>query len=105
MIAAFAADSLSPNLLLSGLAGGIVGWSIWRICRTSWNAATVRWAVIFAVLMPLLAALLLLAVVFYYCLWVPGALNTLPLTAFGVRTLCAVLLSAFFAFVQVKRRR
>lgn len=100
------ANTWSPNLLLSAIAGGMVGWSIWRICGCAWNTTTLRWAVILGVLMPLLGALILFGMFAALIkLSQPGALASLPLAMFGARALCAVALSTFFAFVLVKRRR
>lgn len=49
----------SPNLLAAGIAGGVVGWSIWRVCgrasdrRTAWTAFAIGAA------MPVLAGVAL----------------------------------------------
>lgn len=91
------ANTFSPNVLLSGIAGGLVGWTIWRISGRAWNALTVQCAVILGVLMPLLAA---------------GALAALqsvlehqpPSWQEGMRALFAVLISGLFAYLLVKHR-
>lgn len=91
--------TFAPNIFLSGIAGGMVGWTIWRIAGRAWNAGTVRWTVAIGVLMPLLAALVLLAV----CCTVMRQLDD-PLLL-GLRTCCAVIASGAFAFLLVKRRQ
>ncbi len=50
--------AIGPNLLLSGLVGGLVGWVI-RKRSGSWNRLTLLWALSLAALAPLLAAVVL----------------------------------------------
>ncbi len=53
------AEIWTPNLLLSAAVGGVIGWTIWRACRRTYNAMTVRTATLLAVAVPLLAAAML----------------------------------------------
>ncbi len=90
--------TFTPNLLLSGMAGGMVGWTIWRISGRAWNALTVWVAVLLGLLMPLLAAGLLTGLSM-----VLGELFD-PMQA-GIRALFTTLLSGLFAYLMIKRRR
>ena len=46
------------NVLLSGAAGGMVGWIIWRICQRTWNAKSIRLAIVLGGAIPLIATLI-----------------------------------------------
>jgi hypothetical protein len=50
---------LTPNFLLSGLAGALVGWIIWRVCGRSWDHTTIWAAIGLAVAIPLLSTIIL----------------------------------------------
>ncbi len=100
----------APNLLFSGIAGGMVGWTIWRISGRAWNALTVRSAVFLGLLMPLLAACVLAWLAHgehgLLALWSLTSGGTRALfVPMSIRALCAALLSGLFAFLMVKRRR
>jgi len=97
VISGLLARTYSPNLLLSGIAGGMVGWTIWRLSGRAWNALTVRYAVICALLMPLVAAVVLAAMLTFA--QVPVSLQVC------IQALFAMLFSGFFAYLMVKRRR
>jgi ABC-type Co2+ transport system permease subunit len=79
-----------PNLLLSGLAGGLVGWVIWRVCGRTYSRVTIGCALGFAAAVPLLTALVL-----------AGYLHAESLLDgdFALRLLAAILASAVFALL------
>jgi len=84
-----------PNLLLSGLAGGSIGWTIWRICRRTWNGATVRLAVLLGIAVPLVVTLLLGLLIMrnQVSLMLDGYFVLRQLVAIGISTLFAWLLA------------
>lgn len=94
----------STNLLLSSLAGGIIGWTIWRICGRSSNRKTARLALLLGALPPLVAQSVLF-------IWVMPAVTTYGirliaplLLMLGLRMLAAMLLGAFFAWALTTER-
>lgn len=98
--------SSAPNILLSGFAGSMVGWSMWRICLRASNQRTVWWAVIIGFVIPLLAlgARVLLLVVFF-----PQNDSYLVLEHMSLRFLVPTFSScgvcALFAWLLVRQRR
>ena len=86
----------TPNLLLSGVAGGLVGWVIWRICGRTCSRQTIIYALGFAAAIPLLSTVILA-----WC--IPGMLNIdfhlLTDWPTDLRLLAAILISAFFALL------
>jgi len=52
---------LAPNLLLSGVAGGTVGYLQWRLCGRTWNGSLTRWATLLGLAVPIVAAAALTA--------------------------------------------
>lgn len=90
----------APNVLLSGIAGGMVGWVIWRVCGGSYNRYTIRWAVTLGLAAPLVAAGIVSVVI--------GLRDRswLPLEwVFDVRVCVAVGVGALFAWLLTTRRR
>ena len=91
----FFAYTGTPNILLAGIAGGVTGWALWRMCGRAWNSRTARLGLILGLAMPLLAALLILlsrALLFHTL-----ALDSL--IAYSLRVLVAMAVSALFAFL------
>ncbi len=82
-----------PNPLLSGIAGGIVGWRIWQSSGKVYNWQTIRLSLILGVAIPLASAL----VISVYAVVMHGALAQLDL-AFALRVLFATALSTFFCW-------
>ncbi len=84
----------SPNILLAGIAGGVTGWALWRLCGKAWNARSALWGLALGLAMPLLASgLVLLAVVFGYGV-IPGSILSLAL-----RVLIAMGVSGLFGYL------
>lgn len=84
-----------PNILLSGLAGGSIGWTIWRICQRTWNGATVRLSVMLGIAVPLVVTLLLGLLIMHnqVSLMLDGFFILRQLVAIGASTLFAWLLA------------
>jgi len=91
---------LGPNLLLSGAAGGTVGWTIWRICQRTWNGTTVKVAVVLGIVVPLAATLLIAGVHLLM-----GAGGALAGWQFSIRQLAAVGVSTLMAWLLATNNR
>lgn len=87
-----------PNLLLSGIAGGVVGWTLWRVCGRSHNRRTRLFALALGLAIPLLAAVVALAALG----GTPNAQENLPLSA--LRVLIAMGLGGLFAWLLATLR-
>ena len=84
----------APNPLLSAVAGGMVGWIVWRGSQRTWNAATVRAAVALGAIIPPAAALALAG----YLAVTGSGVQALGVT-FLLRLLFAAALSALMAWL------
>jgi len=78
-------------LLLSGIAGGLVGWIIWRICGRTCNKITIACALMFAAAVPLFSTLILVVQYQHFLPKSPGH--------FALRVLIAIVISVAFAFL------
>lgn len=90
----FIADIWTPNILLSMIAGGTVGWVVWRICQRSWNTTTLRTAITLGVSIPFFATLVVAVVLFQ----LTGGFHFLTVL-FIVRALAAIILSTGMAML------
>ncbi|MHB0938346.1 MAG: hypothetical protein ACYC6A_18290 [Armatimonadota bacterium] len=84
----------TPSILLSMIAGGTVGWVVWRICQRAWNTATLRTAAILGASIPFFATLIVAVVLFQ----LTGGFHFLTVL-FIVRALAAVILSTGMAML------
>ena len=84
----------TPNILLSMIAGGMVGWVIWRICQRTWNAATIRTAALLGASIPVLATI----VVSVLLVRLTGSTHFISLS-FIIRALLATILSTGMALL------
>jgi len=85
----------TPSILLSMIAGGMVGWVVWRICQRAWNAATLRTAAMLGACIPFFATLLVAAILFK----LTGGFHFLTVL-FIVRALAAIILSTGMAMLM-----
>ncbi|MEI7834506.1 MAG: hypothetical protein WCJ56_15060 [bacterium] len=85
--------TLPPNPLLSGIAGGLVGWRIWHNSGKVYNWQTIRLSLILGIAIPLAAAL----VITIYAVVIHGSLAHLNL-AFALRVLFPTAISTFFCW-------
>jgi len=90
-----------PNLLLSGVAGGVVGWSIWRICGRSSNRKTGMMALWIGIAIPVLSTLSLLP---FWIILLPF-LSAKFLLLLAARELAAMAICALFCWLLATRRR
>ncbi|MHB9132534.1 MAG: hypothetical protein ACYDBB_15805 [Armatimonadota bacterium] len=90
-------STAAPNLLLAGVAGGVIGWSMWRICGRTWSQKTAWWAFGIGLAMPLIASLPILVLMLFS--------QSAEMLIWGVRVLASMLISGFFAWLLVTRRR
>ena len=91
----------TPNLLISGIASGLVGWTIWRICGKSSNRRTAWWAFAIGLAIPLLATIVMLAPQWQELIHLP--LKALLLIK--LRVVVAMLISGLFAWLLSTQRR
>jgi len=104
ILSGFFAETFAPNLLLSGLAGGLVGWTIWRISGRTWSIATLRWAVILGACMPIIASVALGLMMPSLMVELELSLGPMPMLILLIRAIVAAAISGFSAWLVVKRR-
>ncbi|OPZ84627.1 MAG: hypothetical protein BWY76_01764 [bacterium ADurb.Bin429] len=85
----------TPNILIAGIAGGVTGWAIWRLCGRAWNTRTARLGLVLGLAMPLLATLLILLgrAVFFQTLGIDSVIS------YSLRVLLATGISGLFGFL------
>ena len=99
-----------PHLLLSAIAGGMVGWMIRRRCHNAWNALTIRTAVVIGLAIPFVVALALVALLLQRNGFFAVVAPQIPISGqdvlihvvgrvFFLRTAAAMAASALFAWL------
>lgn len=85
----------TPNILVAGVAGGVTGWALWRLCGRAWNSRSALWGLCLGLAIPLLATgvILLALPLGGYELLNPDALF------FAIRVLIAMAVGGLFGFL------